>query len=263
MSIDRGLGAIGESIAKRLGERVVTDCRVENIVRTADGYSLTGSHHETKASTCYSCRELVLATPAGVAADLLQPVSSELGDLLASIKSASMAVVSLAYKREHVGHPLRGFGFLVPQNEPAFPLMGVLWSDSAFPHHAPADHRLLRVFIGGVRTPDAVERGADELVSTAHNALRDLLQITGPPTLSDVWPYPTAIPQYHLGHQQKVQRIREAAHKLPNLSLAGNYLDGVSISDCVRVGKEVAQKIIRAAPEGNEKQTRVRTMPVG
>jgi oxygen-dependent protoporphyrinogen oxidase len=81
-------------------------------------------------------------------------------------------------------------------------------------------------------------------VKTALDALRELLQIKGPPTLVDVSPYPRAIPQYHLGHGQRTARLREHVAGVPGLHLAGNYLDGVSINDCVRLGKQVAHEII-------------------
>ena len=85
----------------------------------------------------------------------------------------------------------------------------------------------------------------DVLVSLAET-LRDLLQITGKPTLVDVCPYPAAIPQYHLGHVEKIERLRAEAATVPGLHLAGNYLEGVSINDCIRLGKRVAQEVIQA-----------------
>ncbi|MBU0618249.1 MAG: hypothetical protein KKI02_11065, partial [Planctomycetes bacterium] len=87
----------------------------------------------------------------------------------------------------------------------------------------------------------------DELVATSLRALRDLLQISGEPTLIDVCPYPAAIPQFYLGHEQRITRLRECVATVPGLHLAGNYLDGVSINDCVRLAKQVAHEIVRDA----------------
>ena len=133
----------------------------------------------------------------------------------------------------------------MPDNEPDFPLMGVLWADSAFPHHAPPDRRLLRAFVGGTRTPDAMSWSEDQLVATALASLRHLLRIRGEPTLVDVCRYPAAIPQYYLGHAEKITHLRTEVSRLPGLHLVGNYLDGVSINDCVRLAASVANKMIQ------------------
>ena len=93
--------------------------------------------------------------------------------------------------------------------------MGVLWADSAFPHHAPPDQRLLRAFLGGVRTPDVISRSNDELVATAVKAMRETLDIRGEPTLVDICPYPDAIPQYYLGHGQRIAQLRKFVAAIP------------------------------------------------
>lgn len=248
VSIDKGLGAVGDAIAARLGDRVLTRMPVESVAREEGGYRLTCRAGDGESHTL-GCRRLVMATPAAATGDLLAPLGSELARQLGAIESASLIVMNLAFKREDVGHPLEGFGFLVPQNEPDFPLMGVLWADSAFPHHAPDGQRLLRVFIGGTRTPDVMRYRHTELVDTAMGALRDLLDVRGEPSLIDVCPYPDAIPQYYLGHAERIERVRAELAKLPGLHLAGNYLDGVSINDCVRVGKQVAEQVVAAGTD--------------
>ncbi len=89
-----------------------------------------------------------------------------------------------------------------------------------------------------------MNRSDEELLTTATNALGDLLGIKGAPILVDICRYPSAIPQYHLGHLEKVSRIRAAVADQPGLYLIGNYLDGVSLSDCVRSATELAQNML-------------------
>ncbi len=176
----------------------------------------------------------------------------EMAVITASIQSASLVVLNVGFRRSDIGHPLQGFGFLVPQNEPEFPLMGVLWADSIFPHHAPPDHRLIRVFIGGARDPDAVSRSDDDLLETAMNSLRGLLQLSGDPVLVDVCRYPAAIPQYHVGHAEKIARLRTVVATKPGLHLVGNYLDGVSLNDCVRTAKLLDEQLLHDLRKGDE-----------
>jgi oxygen-dependent protoporphyrinogen oxidase len=245
VSIDRGLGALTGAAGKILGDDLLTGCRVESLAHDGETYALSFTKGEGGAKSL-RCRRIVMAVPAPEAGRLMSPLVPEADTILNGVESASLTVLNLAYRAEDVGHPMQGFGFLVPHNEPEFPLMGVLWADSAFPHHGKEGHRLIRVFIGGNRTPDVISHSEDELLTTTAGALRELLQVTGEPTLVDICPYPDAIPQYHLGHVDKVERLRAGAAKVPGLHLAGNYLEGVSINDCVRLGKRVAQEVTQA-----------------
>ena len=123
--------------------------------------------------------------------------------------------------------------------------MGVLWADSVFPHYAPPDHRLLRVFIGGSRTPEAIADSDDQLLTTALDAGRGLLRLSGDPMLVDICRYRAAIPQYELGYLDKVARLNALIAGQPDLYLVGNYLEGVSLNDCVRCATRVAREIAR------------------
>lgn len=241
VSIDRGLGGLCHEMAAELGDRFRTEMKVEKLSRFEGEYVITLAGDTSPKEL--RCRDLVLATPAREAGRLLEPMAREAARLICSIDSASLTVVNLAFRRDEVAHPLDGFGFLVPHNEPEFPLMGALFADSAFPHHAPREFRLLRVFIGGSRTPDVNARSPEELVETARRTLRDVLGVTGEPELVDVCPYPDAIPQYYLDHTDTVARVRGLLAPLSGLHLAGNYLDGVSINDCIKLGKQVAADV--------------------
>ncbi|MDO8631864.1 MAG: protoporphyrinogen oxidase [Phycisphaerales bacterium] len=257
ISFDGGIGALTTALARRLAPNLVCNCAVEQVRHQAGVYELTCCTSDGTACT-FRCRRLVVGSPVAEAARLLRGMLPEAADILTSIESASLVVLSLGYRRADIGHPLTGYGFLVPQNEQDFPLLGVLWADSIFPQHAPPDHRLIRVFIGGARDPGAVKRSDAELLATATNALRDLLRISGEPVLVDVCRYPAAIPQYHLGHVQKVQRLYNMIekHGLPagqaGLHLIGNFQAGVSLNDCVRLAAATADHLIagsRALPK--------------
>ncbi|MCH7870412.1 MAG: protoporphyrinogen oxidase [Planctomycetes bacterium] len=242
VSFDRGLGAIGDAIAVRLGDNLIANCRVDSIARAAGGFTLHCTRRGDEHT--YRCRRLVMALPAAAAGRLLAPIQAGASLELERIKSASLAVLNLGFRSRDVGHPMQGFGFLVPRNEPNFAPMGVLWADSAFPHHGRPDHRLIRVFMGEARTPAVNSWSDEELANTAMDSLRDPLQLRGEPMLIDVNRFPNAIPQYHLGHLDRIERVRKLCGTIPRLHLVGNYLEGVSINDCVRLSTRVANEII-------------------
>jgi oxygen-dependent protoporphyrinogen oxidase len=220
ISFDGGLQTLPDALAVRLGLRLRTGCPM-------------------------SCRRVVLATPKSGAADLLRPLVPEAAAELDGIESASLVVLNLGYRRQDVAHPMVGYGFLVPSNEPEMPVMGGLWADSAFPHHAESDRRVIRVFMGGPRDPSAADRTDSELLATADDALRDLLGISADPVLVDVCRWPASIPQYRPGHTERIDRLSLIVNEVPGLHLVGNYARGVSINDCVREGTLAAGDIIQ------------------
>ncbi len=248
VSIDGGLGALMETLAGRLGSDCLTGCRVRSIKADGDGHEVTyesSKSGETVRSTM-TCKRLVLAVSVAQAARLLADEVPAAAKAIKPIISAPLTVLNLGYRSGDVGHPLRGFGFLVPRNEPGLRVMGALWADSVFPQHAPDGHRLIRAFIGGAQDPESTKLTDDELLAQATAALRPLLQITGDPTLVDIVRYEAALPQYHAGHRERIVRFREAIGARPGLQAVGNYLDGASLNDCVRVGNNCAQEIIDA-----------------
>jgi len=242
MSFRGGLQSLADWLADQLGPDLITSCRVESITPAADGYTLNCIGKDELREV--RCQHLVLATPKDVTAGLLRAMEPVAAETLDAIESASLVVLNLGYRREDVGHPMSGYGFLVPAGERGMPVMGVLWADSAFPHHGPDDRRLIRVFMGGARDPQAAARTDEELLGIAAGAINGLLAITGEPVLIDICRWPASIPQYHLGHTQRIERLLEAMRPLGNLHLVGNYLRGVSINDCVREGTHMAKMII-------------------
>jgi oxygen-dependent protoporphyrinogen oxidase len=242
ISFGDGLQGLADGLARCLGPRLKTGCRVESIEHANDGYRL---RLQTKdGSSEASCRRLVLATPKDAAARLLEPLAADLAKELGDIESASLVVLNLGYRSQDVTHPMKGYGFLVPSSEKDMPVMGVLWADSAFPHHAGPDRRVIRVFMGGPRDPHAAERSDAVLLAIADGALRDLLGIRGDPALVDICRWPSSIPQYGPGHTDRVDRINLITRGIPGLHLVGNYLGGVSVNDCVRQGTRTAEDVV-------------------
>jgi oxygen-dependent protoporphyrinogen oxidase len=243
ISFDGGLQSLPNWLARQLGDGLVTKCPIESVERTMDGYTLRG--HDDIDERVFTCRRLILATPTQSTAGLLRTLAPDAASVLEEIECASLVVLNLAYDEVDIGHPMQGYGFLVPATEDS-PIMGVLWADSAFPHHAPGGKRLIRVFMGGPRDPEAPQRSDGELLTIATEAIRDLLDISGHPVLTDICRWPDAIPQYHVGHTERVERICNAIEPLPRLHLVGSYLTGVSINDCVRDAVAAAESIIDA-----------------
>lgn len=185
----------------------------------------------------------VLTTPAYTTAEWLQPVAPDVARLLHEIPYASTAVVSLAYRREGIGHPLDGSGFLVPRTEP-LPITGCTWSSSKWEGRAPDGMVLLRVFIGYAGADGIVEQGWDDLLArAAQDALQPLLDIRDEPQHVQVNRWLRSMPQYEVGHLARLQRIEQLLARFPSIVLAGSAYRGIGVPDCVKQGKEAAERV--------------------
>jgi oxygen-dependent protoporphyrinogen oxidase len=185
---------------------------------------------------------VILATPAPRAAALLQEVDSRLSDALASIQYASAAVPILGYRRDQITHPLDGFGFVVPFVEQRQILSGSFTSIK-FPGRAPDGSVLFRVFIGGACQEELVGLTDEELYEIAERELAELLGIRGEPQVRELARWNHAMPQYHLGHLDRVAKIEQIAANLPSFALAGNAYRGVGIPFCIRSGELAAEHV--------------------
>lgn len=239
ISFRSGMQALPSAIARSLGSDFRAGAPVEAIARTPRGWA---------ARTAAAVEEgdrLVLALPAHRAAELLAPLDPGLAQPLAGIRYAPVASVALGFERARVAHPLDGFGMLLP-GRLGCATLGVLLSSTLFPARAPPGRVLLTAFVGGARHASAAELPEGALVERVLDELGPLLGLRGVPAFRQVTRWPRAIPQYELGHFERLARIDAAAARLPGLHLRANWRDGVSLGDCAANARALAHALARA-----------------
>jgi protoporphyrinogen/coproporphyrinogen III oxidase len=192
---------------------------------------------------------VVLATPAYKAGDILEPIAPGAADELKKISYASTATVSLAYHKAAFPRPLDSFGFVVPAVEQR-KIMACTFSSLKYPGRAPDGHVLLRAFVGGSLQPELFQDDDPTMEKNVRDELSRLLGVKAQPLFSRIWRYPDSMPQYHVGHQERIRNIEAAIGTLPGLALAGSAYHGVGISDCVRTGEEAAARIFNQLSVG-------------
>jgi oxygen-dependent protoporphyrinogen oxidase len=165
--------------------------------------------------------------------------------LLTTLEYAPIAVVSLGYPREAVKHDLNGFGFLVPRSA-HLRTLGSVWNSSLFPARAPSGHVLLTSFVGGVTDPQAVDLPDPELEAMVHRELSPILGLSRPPSFANVRIYRRAIPQFNVGHAEKISRIAAMLSNYPGLYLTGNYLRGPAWAACIEHARSTADQAGRS-----------------
>ena len=169
-----------------------------------------------------------------------------LAEELYSIPYTSTATVSLAYRRSDIPKTLDAFGFVVPAMERR-KIIACTFTSVKYPGRAPEGYELLRAFIGGALEPSLFEQDDQAMERCVREELSALLGIQASPVLCRVYRHPRSMPQYRVGHLDRVQRIEKHLTRLTGLRLAGNAYRGVGIADCVRSGEYAAEALLAAA----------------
>jgi len=185
---------------------------------------------------------LVLACPAPQQAGIVADLDAELAEKISQIPYNRVAVVGLGYRRVDVPHPLDGFGFIAPQRLRR-DVLGVQWCSSIYPERAPAGMVLLRAMCGGWARADLVSWDDSRLLEALRAELRRALGITAAPIFHKIIRWDRAIPQYHVGHLDRVAWVDRRLARHRGLYLGGNAYRGVALNDCTEQGALLADRI--------------------
>ncbi len=230
-----GLAEIVEALEARLaGAEIRLGSGAALVGRgTRSGYRITLGSGETLHAGA-----VILATPGYVTAGLVAGLDPDLAAALRGIPYASTATVSAAYPLSDIPRPLDGYGYIIPGAE-GRPILACTWTSTKFPHRAPQGYGLIRAFVG--RAGQALEASDEELLAMARAELRDVLGITAAPLLWRAFRWPAAMPQYTLGHPQRLATIERRLAVQPGLFLAGAAYRGIGIPDCIASGEAAAE----------------------
>jgi protoporphyrinogen/coproporphyrinogen III oxidase len=240
-SFDDGLQVLPEVLAEQLADSLRLNSKVLCVRKTAAAWAVraieggveTNSEH-TAVIYCGTAHKLAeLTVEAAQSVDLR---------VFSEIRYPPVASVVLGFRREDVAHSCAGFGMLIPRVE-GFKILGTIFSSSLFPNRAPAGHLTLTSYIGGERFPHLASLPPDELFAITCEDLRVLLGVRGKPTFQHSVFYPKAIPQYVVGYGRYRSLMNQIEENAPGLFLAGHYRDGISLSDSIVSGCNVAERV--------------------
>lgn len=245
VTVRGGLKRLTEAIMEKVGREVFHGkTSAEELFPTEQGWRLVLRDAEKGTTLREEVFDaVILATPSHEAARLLQTAGLKpLAEPLGTIEHTGMVIMNVAYRREQIRHPLDGMGAVVPAVEKS-PLLALSFSNEKYPHRAPEGYSLLRAFTGGARNPEMLEMSDEEVTAVFLEKIRPLLKISGEPVMTTVSRWKNTMPQYHLGHLQRVEKIERELDRYPTLGLAGNAFTGVGIPQCIRAGELAAEKI--------------------
>ncbi|WP_407654782.1 protoporphyrinogen oxidase [Actinomadura luzonensis] len=239
-TLRQGVGALPEAVAKASGADVRTGVTVRELHRTEHGWRLvTGPVPRPET---VEADAVVVAVPGPAAARLLRAEAPRAAAELSRIEYASMAVVTLAYPLSAFPRPPATSGYLVPPVERR-PVKAVTFSSVKWPHLA-RDLVILRCSIGRVGEEHLLQRDDAELVSLATAEMADVMGVRGLPVDSRVTRWGGGLPQYNVGHLDRVARVRAAVAVEPGLAVCGAAYDGIGIPACVGAARTAAGRIL-------------------
>lgn len=236
-----GLAEIVESLAAVLKGRPGVEMRLSSPARRVYPEN-PGFRVELSNGEILEAEAVVLGVPAYVSGSLLEEAAPDLGRDLQDIPYISTATISLGYRLADLSQPLDGYGYVIPRREGRRAL-ACTWTSTKFPHRAPEGYALLRVFAGRAGEQDDLPQDPEALLALAKEELRQTMGITAEPVLHKTFYWDRAMPQYNLGHPERLKRIDQALENLPGLALAGNGYRGIGIPDCIHSGATAAEKI--------------------
>jgi oxygen-dependent protoporphyrinogen oxidase len=201
-------------------------------VSLADGSAVTGD-------------AVVVATESWAAEPLVRPFDTKIADALAAIPASSSATASFAFDAGRIGVDMNAFGVLCPAVEHGR-LLAVTYSSTKWPGRAPAGTVLFRAFLGGPQNQAIMEKSDEELTAIALDELRSILGIASDvePLLSRFYRWTLGMPQYTMGHLDRVALVEERCAATPGLALAGGAYRGVGLPNCIVSGEAAVSKVL-------------------
>jgi len=237
-----GLAEIVEALLDRLTTAGV-DLRLGAPAKRVVPHSNGGYGIKLLNGECLQAEAVVLASPAYASGDMLAELDSLLAEELRLIPYVSTATISLAYREEDLPRALDGYGYVIPRCE-GRQALACTWTSTKFPHRAPPGFALLRVFAGRAGEESRLPWDEAGLLDVARNELRQTLGIAALPILQRVFRWERAMPQYNLGHPERLKRIETRLEAHPGLALAGNGYRGIGIPDCIHSGEMAAEQVM-------------------
>lgn len=235
-----GLDELTGALARHLGSDLRLAAQVAGIEREGDGFRVLvderGARHTVAASA------VVVALPAHVATVVLGRLDEPMADTLARIPYVPVVLVHLGYPAAALARSVDAYGFFVPPSEP-LSCLGGIFPSQFFPERAPAGHHLFSVRMGGARHPEALTMSDRELVARADAELRGLLGLTAAPSFVHVVRHARALPQYTLGHLQRVAELLAGEARHPGLFLHGNAYHNAGVPELVSRSRQLAQRV--------------------
>jgi oxygen-dependent protoporphyrinogen oxidase len=238
-SFREGLQELIDALAESLGKSLLLGSAVESI----SDLGRRGLRVHPVEGPPIDADAVVVSCPAWDAGRMLRSMDGDLAATLDEIPSAPLAVAHLGFRSQAIGHPCNGFGFLVPRGQ-GVRILGALWISSIFEGRAPEGSSLMTVMTGGAHDQDVLAMDDGELQAVIMDDLSRTMGIEARPYFQKLIRHARGIPQYTLGHPERLERIDARLSGHPSLFLSGNSYRGISVNACIEEAPGIAERLL-------------------
>lgn len=237
-SFRNGIQELTDILAEKLHGTVMEGAAVYRVAKSQSGsYRVHTDNGDMDADL------VILACPSHASAGMVADLDGKMAGLLGQIPYSPMVVVCLGFDRERIEHDLCGFGYLIPKEE-GMNTLGTLWDSSIFKNRAPEGKVLLRSMMGGACFPERISLSDDEVGKKVRDDLRQTMGIKAEPSFVRIFRHPRAIPQYTVGHGNRLAALEKQCRRHPGLFLTGNSYRGIGLNDCVAAAQKAATEAV-------------------
>jgi len=234
-----GMQSLPKAIASWLGSNVITLADVTSV--SSEGGKHTVVYNNAGTEKRITCDVVISTLPAYSASKLFASFDADLPKHLDAIYYPPVMVLYLGFKKEHVGRPLDGFGFLIPEKENKS-FLGAIWSSVLFPERGPEDMAAFTLFIGGARNASLFSEEKDLIAERCINEFMEVMKIKEEPEYKAMRFWSKAIPQYNIGYIEHERFADEFEKNNKGIILSGNFRGGISVGDCIKNSVSVSKK---------------------
>lgn len=234
-----GMESLPKAISEKLDGKILTGCHNISIEKKNENFIVT--YIVNNEPITYESSVVILSVPAYSASKIVYSLSNDVSRNLDSIHYPPCAVVVTGYKQENIRRSLDGFGYLIPQKEKR-KILGTIFTSTIFNNRCPEGKVLLTSFVGGSRNPELALLPKDKLQQIVHQELTSLIGATSQPDFVHITQWEKAIPQYNIGHLDRMAVLDTFENEQKGFYFCANYRGGISVGDCVKSADEIAQR---------------------
>ena len=240
-----GLGQLVDAVVRAISGKVeVRRCRAQTIERAGAGFRI-----KLDDGGWLEADQVVVACEAHSGAALLGGVDGRLAELLGTVPYSSSMTVALGFDAADFagpgGTPPHGFGFLVPKKERRR-LVACTWVGAKFPFRVPGGKVVARCFLGGMEDAGVLGESDEVIGPEVTRELQEIAGFTARPRFTRISRWPRSMAQYTVGHPQRLAEMQARTPPGGGIHLAGNAYEGIGIPDCIRMGRQAAERILGA-----------------
>ena len=240
-TFEKGLQQLPSTLAKKLGKNnLQLNSKIQSINKEAGKYRIE-FNISGKSGKIYA-DQVVSSLPASALEKIDSSFLKGISKDLLKIPYVPVVMLHFAYPKSGIGFQEKAFG-LLSRPEENVPFLGVLFNSRFFPHTAAKDKELITVICGGGFNPEITKLKDGEIFEKVESAIEKILRVTSKPIFKKISRWENAIPQYYLGHEEILKNFRDFEAEHPGFYFGGNYLHGISVSDCIANAEKLADKI--------------------